>query len=81
MKPTTLYRLKMISPLSGDAVAMIVVKVVLFVIAWFQIIVPLKAIEIKLDNLITKVGNLDTKVGNLVMKMERLDRTTIKKFW
>jgi hypothetical protein len=44
-----LYRLKIISPLSGDAVAMIVVTMVLFVIAWFQMTIPLKAIEIKLD--------------------------------
>jgi hypothetical protein len=74
VKPTSLYRLNMNSPLSGDAVAMIVVTVVLFVIAWFQMTVPLKAIKIKIDN-------LDKKVDGLEKKVDSLDRTTLKKFW
>jgi hypothetical protein len=69
-----LNRLKMISPLSGDAIVMIVVMVVLYVISWFQMTVPIKAIEVRLDN-------IDVRLDNIDFRLDRLEKTTIKKFW
>ncbi len=70
VKPTSLDRLKMISPFSGDGVGVIVVMVALFAINWSFV----KAVEVKLDNFVEKVDLL-------VKKVDLLDRTTIKKFW
>ena len=60
-------RLKMISPLSGDAIVMIVVMVVLYIISWLQITVPIKAIEVRLEN--------------IEFRLDSLEKSTIKKFW
>ena len=74
MKATSLNRLKMISPLSGDAIVMIVVMVVLYIISWLQITVPIKAIEVRLVA-------IEVRLENIEFRLDSLEKSTIKKFW